>query len=70
MFTEKDKGEIMINLPSRLKIKLEKADIWYSNINIVIKNVEDLYITTPYFFEEYTNHGIKHINTILDILDK
>ncbi|GFI09614.1 chaperone protein HtpG [Lachnospiraceae bacterium] len=60
----------MINLPSRLKIKLEKADIWYSNINIVIKNVEDLYITTPYFFEEYTNHGIKHINTILDILDK
>lgn len=70
MFTEKDKGEIMINIPSRLKIKLEKVDIWYSNINIVIKNVEDLYITTPYFFEEYTNHGIKHINTILDILDK
>lgn len=70
MFTEKDKGEIMINLPSRLKIKLQKADIWYSNINLVIKNVEDLYITTPYFFEEYTNHGIKHINTILDILDK
>lgn len=60
----------MINLPSRLKNKLEKDNIWYSNINIVIKNVEDLYIRTPYFFEEYTNHGIKHINTILDILDK
>lgn len=60
----------MINIPSRLKIKLQKNNIWYSNINIVIKNVEDLYITTPYFFEEYTNHGIKHVNTILDILDK
>lgn len=60
----------MINLPSRLKNKLEKDNIWYSNINIVIKNVEDLYITTPYFFEEYTNHGIKHINTIVEILDK
>lgn len=60
----------MINIPSRLKNKLGKANIWSSNINIVIKNVEDLYITTPYFFEEYTNHGIKHINTILDILDK
>lgn len=59
----------MINLPSRLRDKLGKT-IWDSNINIVIKNVEDLYITTPYFFEEYTNHGIKHVNTILDILDK
>ena len=39
----------MINIPSRLKIKLQKNNIWYSNINIVIKNVEDLYITTPYF---------------------
>lgn len=60
----------MINIPSRLKKKLEEDKVWYPNINIVIKNVEDLYITTPYFFQEYTNHGIIHINNILDILDK
>lgn len=58
----------MINLPGRLKNRLD--NVWSSNVNIVIKKIEDLYITTPYFFEEYTNHGIKHINTILDILDK
>ncbi|MBD5097336.1 MAG: hypothetical protein HDT40_10180 [Lachnospiraceae bacterium] len=60
----------MINIPSRLKDKLVKDDIWYPNVKNVINNVKDLYITTPFFFQEYTNHGIVHINNILDILDK
>ena len=60
----------MINVPRRLESKLEENGEWYSNVKRIIANVEGLYVSTPYFFQEYTNHGIIHINNVLDILNK
>lgn len=59
-----------MNLPKRLKQKLETDDKWISNVKNVFMNVESLYSSTPYFFPEYTDHGILHINHTLDIMDK
>lgn len=60
----------MIKIPSRLESKLQEVGEWYSNVKRTIANVKDLYVTTPYFFQEYTNHGVIHINNVLDILNK
>ena len=60
----------LINIPERLKEKLHADSQWESKVTNVIANIHDLLITTPTFFPEYTNHGIIHINHILEISDK
>lgn len=59
-----------IKIPKRLLNKLSNNRIWHSNVNNVIENVEDIFSKGPYFFEEYTEHGIMHINHVLEISDK
>ena len=59
-----------IIIPDKLLKKLSKQEIWRSNVINVIHNVENIFSREPYFFEEYTDHGILHIKHILDISDK
>lgn len=59
-----------IQIPERLSNKLIDTE-WFSNVDNVKRNVEALFARNqPYFFEEYTEHGEKHINHILEISDK
>lgn len=59
-----------IQIPERLSNKLKDTE-WLSNVDNVKRNVEALFARNhPYFFEEYTEHGEKHINHILEISDK
>ncbi|MEE1061146.1 MAG: hypothetical protein UH080_04900, partial [Ruminococcus sp.] len=59
-----------IEIPERLSKKLKEEKTWDSNVVNVIDNVKDIFSKGPYFFEEYTDHGVKHINHVLKISDK
>lgn len=63
-------SELLIQIPKRLNEKLCTDPSWSSKVSNVINNIKDLLITTPTFFPEYTNHGIIHVNHVLDISDK
>lgn len=59
-----------IVIPERLQKRLYDDHNWAANVTKVINNVNDIFITTPKFFPEYTNHGATHINHVLEISDK
>ena len=63
-------SELLIQIPKRLNEKLCTDQSWSAKVSNVIRNIKDLLITTPTFFPEYTNHGIIHVNHVLDISDK
>lgn len=56
-----------IKLPKRFIKKLEEHEIWHANVVRVIENVQDYFYESPYYFPEYTNHGILHIRKVLDL---
>lgn len=57
-------------LPDRLIAKLEETPSWHANVVKVIENVQDYFYETPYYFPEYTNHGILHIQKVLELCDR
>ena len=62
------KSELKIS--SRLYDKIQENEKWGANVEQVIINTKDYFYTSPYFFPEYTHHGILHIRRILEICDK
>lgn len=58
--------EKKIIIPNRL---LEKLD-FVKDVENLCSNVKDYFFTSPYFFSEYTDHGISHIQKLLDICNK
>lgn len=59
-----------IHLPERFSQKLQDDTIWNANVSRTIANVEEYYCRSPYFFPEYTIHGSKHVNNVLEISDR
>ena len=57
-------------LPDRFIAKLEENPSWHANVVKVIENVQDYFYETPYYFPEYTNHGILHIQKVLELCDR
>ncbi len=53
-----------IKMPNRFQNKLSPQ------AETIVENVSDYFYRTPYYFEEYTDHGIRHVNTVLDYADK
>ena len=53
-----------IEIPKRFQNKLSPQ------AETIVKNVSDYFYRTPYYFEEYTDHGIRHVNTVLVYADK
>lgn len=53
-----------IIMPNRFQNKLSHQ------ATAIVENVSDYFYRTPYYFEEYTDHGIRHVNTVLDYADK
>lgn len=45
------------------------TDNYAANATLAIKLIEKYLYRSPYFFPEYTNHGILHINRVLEIAD-
>ena len=61
---------IHIEIPNRLMEKLERDKRWLVNVEKISQSVIDYFLRTPYFFPEYTDHGILHIQKVLEICDK
>ncbi len=61
-----------IKIPARLKKKLsaEVQTLIYHNQMSGLDNITTYFETTPLFFREYTNHGIRHINAVLEYADR
>ena len=59
-----------INLPTRFQDKLNMDKKWMDYVNQSYRNVEDYYYCSPRFFPEYTNHGILHINRVIELCDR
>lgn len=59
-----------IEIPKRLSEKLESDKKWSICVEKVNQNVADYFFRTPYFFPEYTDHGVLHIEKVLEICDK
>lgn len=59
--------DITIKIPERFIEKLSTDRGWLRTVEIVTNNILDYTLISPYFFPEYTNHGIKHIQKVLDI---
>ena len=53
-----------IEIPKRFQKKLSHQ------ATAIVENVSDYFYRTPYYFEEYTDHGIRHVNTVLVYADK
>lgn len=55
-------------IPKRLLQKIDESDDWSADVKRVVSNVS-VYFNRgePFFFPEYTIHGIKHIVNVLDI---
>ena len=64
---------ISFKLPERLKIKLENDEStdFANKVNVLVNNYSKFAKKNEmFFFPEYTNHGIGHIERILEIVDK
>lgn len=59
-----------IKIPRRYSYILNQDIEWRSFVDNLIQNTEAYFTESPYFFPEYTYHGIKHINNVLEISDK
>ena len=59
-----------IAIPERLKEKLRSDATWAANVTNVINNSVKIFLRDPKLFPEYTDHGVTHINHVLEISDK
>lgn len=59
-----------ISIPQRLNSKLSQDNSYQTSTQKIVNAVGQLLNQTPFFFEEYTGHGIGHINRVLEIADK
>lgn len=59
-----------VEIPNRLMEKLSQDRKWLGIVENVGKNIVDYFFRTPYFFPEYTDHGIMHIQKVLEICDR
>ncbi len=57
-----------IVIPTRLKDRLDEE--WSAIIHQFIHNTAGIFSSSPYFFPEYTEHDVLHINHVLNIADK
>lgn len=51
-----------IKIPTRYEEILNSNIEWRSLIDNLIKRTESYFMESPYFFPEYTWHGVNHIN--------
>lgn len=61
----------MIVLPDRFKKKLDKiSDSLQVEVSSAKRNFSQIYLeNNTYFFDEYTDHGFRHVNSILTAID-
>ena len=59
-----------IQIPSRMKECLSQDSSYYANVTRLVSNVVDFYDCSPVFFPDYTIHGTKHVNAVLELADQ
>lgn len=59
-----------LNLSDRFKNKLCEDGKWQTYVDQAYRNVVDYFFCSPRFFPEYTNHGILHIDRMIELCDK
>lgn len=59
-----------VQIPSKMIVCLSKDADYYANVTRLASNVADFYSLSPEFFPDYTIHGIKHVNAVLELADK
>lgn len=59
-----------LNLPLRFQNKLYEDSKWQVYVNQAYSNVADYFYCSPKFFPEYTNHGVLHINRVIELCDR
>lgn len=59
-----------INIPIRIKAKLQQDDEWHAKIIGLERNIRNYYVLSPVFFPDYTIHGIAHVNMVLSVADR
>ena|GEM_PF-1902426 len=60
--------ELKIKIPPRLKSKIMNTR-WDVYVEATALNAEEFLQKKPEFFPEYTNHGIDHVNSVIEIAD-
>jgi hypothetical protein len=61
-----------VSIPSRFRQKLSPSvsTIIFDDAINESKSISNYLETTPYYFDEYTMHGTRHINAVLEYADK
>lgn len=59
-----------INIPENLNNRLSLNSTWQRVVTMLKEKVQTLIKEGPYFFPDYTDHGIDHINAVLNMADQ
>ena len=59
-----------IIIPENLNNRLSLNSTWQRVVTTLKENVQTLIKEGPYFFPDYTDHGIDHINAVLNMADQ
>lgn len=59
-----------INIPENLNNRLSLNSTWQRVVTTLKEKVQTLIKEGPYFFPDYTDHGIDHINAVLNMADQ
>ncbi len=61
---------MFVKIPGKFLHKIDEFNDWGADVRRVASNVSEYFMRDPFFFPEYSIHGIKHINNVLDICSK
>ena len=60
-----------INIPQKLRKRLkDDNNKWQRRVENLIDTLEPILVQSPEFFPQYTDHGLSHVNTVLDLAAK
>lgn len=60
----------MIKIPYRLEDRLKTSRTEYNKVSNLFSSISELMSVHTDFFPEYTNHGIPHVQTVLNLADQ
>ena len=60
----------MIKIPYRLEDRLKSSRTEYNKVSNLFSSISELMSAHTDFFPEYTNHGIPHVQTMLNLADQ
>lgn len=60
----------MITIPKKLLKRLESDSAWDSYVKALAIKLDNILNGQPVFFREYTFHGVKHVNRLLELIGR